>query len=223
MVFLCDLLIIKWKIVVAELLCTVVNHRFMALDELIVVVTFVGAEYICAGEGVWGRPSESHHLSPECCSTWCWQGDLRAHHHRNRWGNSQVMCQTQSGLSLLLSNHSPALLSDRSFPTRWLTTCSVSASEEPLRNSRLKSGYVSFWVSFQLQFMKDLIVNICCCCVLQLLAEHGGWRIRSQSDPESAPWVHYRERPWWQAEVSHHREDGGKELVYLGTLVHNSI
>lgn len=127
------------------------------------VVTCVGTEYICAGEGVWRRPSESHHLSPECCSTWRWQGDLRAHHHWNCWGNSQVMCHRHSWLSLLLSNHSPALLSDRLFPTRWLITCSVSASEEPLRNLRLKWGCVLFWVSFQLQVMKDLIINICCC------------------------------------------------------------
>lgn len=57
-------LVIKWKVVGTELLYSCKS----AFDELILVVTCVGTEYICASAGVWGRPSESHHISPECCS-----------------------------------------------------------------------------------------------------------------------------------------------------------
>lgn len=55
--------------------------------------------------------------------------------------------------------------------------------------------------------------------VLEPWTEHGGWRIRSHADPESAPRVHYREGPRGQAEVSHHREDGGEQLVDSGAFL----
>lgn len=109
-------------------------------------------EYSSFGEGVWWRLAESHHLPPECCTPQRQQGDHRERRHWNCRGETSVCHKdwwTDVGLFidwhtwnlvLLYSSHVTLLCSYRSYLTRWLTTCSRSASKEHLRNWRLQSG-----------------------------------------------------------------------------------